>query len=55
MSVLDRIKTLIGGTKEDIEKNLAKEAESVEEAADSIQTSSEEEIETKSDSETISE
>ena len=55
MSVLNRIKSLIGGTKEDIEKNLAKEAESIKEAADSIQTSSEEEIETKSDSETISE
>ncbi len=55
MSVLDTLKSLIGGAKKDIDKNLAKEAESVEEAADSIQTSSEEEIETKSDSETISE
>ena len=55
MSVLDTLKSLIGGAKKDIEENLAKEAESLEEAADSIQTSSEEEIETKSDSETISE
>ena len=55
MSVLDTLKSLIGGAKKDIDKNLTKEAESVEEAADSIQTSSEEEIETKSDSETISE
>lgn len=55
MSVLDTLKSLIGGAKKDIDKNLTKEAESVEEAADSIQTSSEEEIEVKSDSETISE
>ena len=55
MSVLDTLKSLIGGAKKDIDKNLTKEAESIEEAADSIQTSSEEEIETKSDSETISE
>ena len=55
MSVLDTLKSLIGGAKKDIDKNLTKEAESVEEAADSIQTSSEEEIEIKSDSETISE
>ena len=55
MSVLDRIKSLVSGAKEDIDKNLTKEAESIEDAADSIQTSSEEEIETKSDSETISE
>ena len=55
MSVLDTLKSLIGGAKQDIDKNLTKEAESVEEAADSIQTSSEEEIEVKSDSETISE
>ena len=55
MSVLDTLKSLIGGAKKDIEENLSKEAESVEEAADAIQTSSEEEIETKSDSEAISE
>ena len=55
MSVLDTLKSLIGRANKDIEENLSKEAESVEEAADSIQTSSEEEIETKSDSETISE
>ena len=55
MSVLDTLKSLIGGAKKDIDKNLPEEAESVEETADSIQTSSEEEIETKSDSETISE
>ena len=55
MSVLNILKSLIGGAKQDIDKNLTKEAESVEEAADSIQTSSEEEIELKSDSETISE
>ena len=55
MSVLDTLKSLIGRANKDIDKNLTKEAESVEEAADSIQTSSEEEIETKSDSETISE
>ena len=55
MSVLDTLKSLIGGAKKDIDKNLPKEAESVVEAADSIQTSSEEEIETQSDSETISE
>ena len=55
MSVLDTLKSLIGGAKKDIDANLTKEAESVEEAADSIQTSSEEEIEIKSDSETISE
>ena len=55
MSVLDTLKSLIGGAKKDIDANLTKEAESVEEAADSIQTSSEEEIEVKSDSETISE
>ena len=54
MSVLDTLKSLIGGAKKDIDKNLPEEAESVEETADSIQTSSEEEIETKSD-ETISE
>ena len=54
MSVLDRLKSLVSGAKEDIDKNLAKEAEPVEEAADSIQTSSEEEIEIKSDSETNS-
>ena len=55
MSVLDTLKSLIGRANKDIEENLSKEAESVEEAADSIQTSSEEEIEIKSDSETISE
>lgn len=55
MSVLDTLKSLIGGAKKDIDKNLPEEAESVEETADSIQTSSEEEIEIKSDSETISE
>ena len=55
MSVLDTLKSLIGRANKDIEENLSKEAESVEEAADAIQTSSEEEIETKSDSETISE
>jgi heterodisulfide reductase subunit C len=55
MSVLDTLKSLIGRANKDIEENLSKEAESVEEAADSIQTSSEEEIEVKSDSETISE
>ena len=55
MSVLDTLKSLIGGAKKDIDKNLPEEAESVEETADSIQTSSEEEIEVKSDSETISE
>ena len=54
MSVLDTLKSLIGGAKKDIDKNLPEEAESVEETADSIQTSSEEEIKTKSD-ETISE
>ena len=54
MSVLDRLKSLINGTKEDIDKNLTKEAESIEETADSIQTSSEEEIDIKSDSETNS-
>ena len=54
MSVLDTLKSLIGGAKKDIDKNLPEEAESVEETADSIQTSSEEDIETKSD-ETISE
>ena len=55
MSVLDTLKSLIGRANKDIEENLSKEAESVEEAADAIQTSSEEEIEIKSDSETISE
>ena len=55
MSVLDTLKSLIGRANKDIEENLSKEAESIKEAADSIQTSSEEEIETKSDSETISE
>ena len=55
MSVLDTLKSLIGRANKDIEENLSKEAESVEEAADAIQTSSEEEIETKSDSEAISE
>ena len=55
MSVLDTLKSLIGRANKDIDKNLTKEAESVEEAADSIQTSSEEEIETKSDSDTLSE
>ena len=55
MSVLDTLKSLIGRANKDIEENLSKEAESVEEAADAIQTSSEEEIETKSHSETISE
>ncbi|MBQ2962594.1 CoB--CoM heterodisulfide reductase subunit C [Methanobrevibacter sp.] len=55
MSVLDTLKSLIGRAEKDIEENLSKEAESVEEAADAIQTSSEEEIETKSDSEAIEE
>ena len=55
MSVLDTLKSLIGRANKDIEENLSKEAESVEEAADAIQTSSEEEIETKSDSEAIEE
>ena len=55
MSVLDTLKSLIGRANKDIEENLSKEAESIKEAADAIQTSSEEEIETKSDSEAISE
>ena len=55
MSVLDTLKSLIGRANKDIEENLSKEAESIKEAADVIQTSSEEEIETKSDSEAISE
>ena len=41
MSVLDTLKSLIGRANKDIEENLSKEAESVEEAADAIQTSSE--------------
>ena len=54
MSVLDRLKSLIDGAKEDIDSSLSKEAESIKEAADSMQTSSEEEIENISDSETNS-
>jgi len=56
MSVLDRLKSLIDGTKKDIDKNMAKETVSkpVEPAINSKQTSSEEEIEIKSDSETNS-
>ena len=57
MSVLERLKTLISGTKEDLDKNISKEAEPaepVEPVSDAKQTSSEEEIEIQSDSETDS-
>ncbi|WP_297981983.1 CoB--CoM heterodisulfide reductase subunit C [uncultured Methanobrevibacter sp.] len=54
MSVLDRLKNLIKTADEDIDKSLTKETVPTEEAADSIQTSSEEEKEIKSDSETNS-
>ncbi|MCQ2738059.1 MAG: CoB--CoM heterodisulfide reductase subunit C [archaeon] len=54
MSVLDRLKSLISGTKKDIDENLSNEAnqEKPEESIGAEQTSSEEEI--KSDSETNS-
>ena len=57
MSVLERLKSLISGTKEDLDKNIPKETdpiEPVEPVSDAKQTSSEEEIEIESDSETDS-
>ena len=57
MSVLERLKSLISGTKEDLDKNIPKETdpiEPVEPVSDAKQTSSEEEIEIQSDSETDS-